>query len=583
MNATDPLKRRFNFIAAWRDRLLGYRHSVSPEELNRFTSLIKKTDISDVYRTVCEKTLEAFRGQVENDSGILPLSLRWKAMDEKDKTAVLQTYADRLAELQSSCGIAVNSGTVEWFLAKDEFSTGKLVPSADDKYAIALNSYVPAGNCGSLANALDELTRCQFKIFNTTLARATRVGTLEQSDPLYADACHFQMLEDSKAYIDKRIYDAYKVQPAERYPLAFGEAVSKGVRAAEDIFRTAKMENCIARAQSLLEEAVDPEYGAIGREITQALRFYNCIEMAVSPNDSQGVASYRPFTWLNNYPTTDEKTGKVKFVDYKAGDDLSQFKSFMNIITYKVDDLDEDDLVFSRFHEGLHAIQWNSTPAAHTCPRNMKAVVMACPRDHALMVQLTEQDVYAKQGWLASLLIANHPELKDKTKYSPVGPDEFKKLRQESANLPAALSEAAKLAMTKKVTGGATFLDYYHNLALDDYMNMIESYKRAGYKPVFVRLAPEDLKQAGQSVGPNFIKDDPAFMTLELSEANTAKLALVNAKLGLTGDENELPTFQHALQDKGMTPGDFMEYSRERRSAVPVEKNTFLPVPAAVA
>ncbi len=231
-------------------------------------------------------------------------------------------------------------------------------------------------------------------------------------------------------------------------------------------------------------------------------------------------------------------------------------------------------LFVARNHEGIHAIQFNKAAAPHADLFNCRANVIIEPRDYLRMREFAEKDAYSKELWLASMaadkgLLNAQDEI-----YSFLPVSAFKDIRDKSGDLPTALVEAATQIMQKNVRislGGQQksmqCRDAYQARALQAYANGLLARRldlEAG-NIVFARLQQADIKDVGDSFGPNLADyggDSGTPADNDMTMENRIILNQIESWLGL-GKRDDLPAFSEALASNGQTPAGFLQESRE--------------------
>lgn len=222
-------------------------------------------------------------------------------------------------------------------------------------------------------------------------------------------------------------------------------------------------------------------------------------------------------------------------------------KGFINKILYSTNVLDDVKALFSsRTHEGIHAIQFGFSAAAHATPFNVGSKIMLCPRDAVLLEELKERDAFAKQRILDKMLADD---------------------RYAASNMNFFESELQGYARTilrrLQWNDEMNFLDYYRGKAMGEYeIRMADRHKAEG-DIVYVRLEPEDILGIGDSLGLHSFGTSPAdAMTWRrpLTPDQETRLDALNRTLDIT-DEGGLPTLGQALQAQGLTRAAFLARS----------------------
>ncbi|MGZ9108930.1 MAG: hypothetical protein ACXW4B_08945 [Micavibrio sp.] len=222
-------------------------------------------------------------------------------------------------------------------------------------------------------------------------------------------------------------------------------------------------------------------------------------------------------------------------------------KGFINKIIYSTAVLDDVEALFSsRTHEGIHAIQFGRSAAAHATPFNVGTKIMLCPRDAVLLEELKERDAFAKQRLLDKMLTDD---------------------RYAASNVTFLENElqdyARTILRTLQWNDEMTFLDYYRGKAMGEYETRMASRHKAEGDIVYVRLEPEDILGIGDSLGLHSFGTSPAdAMTWQrpLTAAQETRLDALNRTLGIA-DERVLPTLGQALAGQGLTRTSFLRQS----------------------
>lgn len=302
-----------------------------------------------------------------------------------------------------------------------------------------------------------------------------------------------------------------------------------------------------------LERAMDPEQGTVGAQLHAAFRATGCrehIRADRSPGEL-GLASYASFS-------TDKRAQKT---------------TMENAIHYTPDAFTSRACLFStRVHEMIHAIQFRKAPALHAHIGNFNTPVILCPRDQALLTKYMEQDAYAKQAWMASLMVHEIPEDDPVRASAPL--ELFAWLRGRAGNVTAAISAISEVVMSMAnfftVSGGYgpdwSLAQTYCHKKLLRYEELISSRMddiRAG-TVTLARLDTRDIWEVGNSFGPNIFGAEPPpsgiLMPPDLHPDTVSLLARLNGRLGIT-DENALPAFTDALRARGMSGQDLIDRS----------------------
>lgn len=260
----------------------------------------------------------------------------------------------------------------------------------------------------------------------------------------------------------------------------------------------------------------------------------------------------------------------------------------------------------AHLHESIHGLQKRACPALQASPFNAEnftinvddgyggaysedVSIVICPEDWLILQEKCEQDAYAKQAWLNSLLAQTHPDALDAGAKDALSARTFLDCRARAGGDPVqALRLAAPLASQTKFyvdaqgnpTGKYTFANNWQDIALRDYATAIDIRRERGPTNfVFVRISPEDVHALGGAFGPNSFGDnpsDPAMLTRTRSqttaynksfpEGAAARLTRLNEDLGIH-NYAALPTLRDYLASHGLTLTDFTARSTRTPSS----------------
>lgn len=266
-------------------------------------------------------------------------------------------------------------------------------------------------------------------------------------------------------------------------------------------------------------------------------------------------------------------------------------------------------------HENIHGYQKHASAALLASPFNAQPVtvninygyggtyaedvsIVICPEDWLILQEKCEQDAYAKQGWLNSLLAQTEPAAIDAGAKDALSARAFLDCRARAGgDLAGGLRLAAAQASSTKFfidakgnpTGKYTFAHNWQDIALRAYRDAIDVRRDRGPTNfVFVRVSPEDVHAIGNSFGPNpfgpdpydpaLLERTPCLSTLEnksFGEPGAQRLARLNEQLGIR-NYAALPTLREYLSAHGMTVAQFVSAATKR----PVAQNT-PPAPGA--
>ena len=256
----------------------------------------------------------------------------------------------------------------------------------------------------------------------------------------------------------------------------------------------ARLKQNLDSIQAAISHIHDPEHGPVGPEFLNRFGQTGCVERPAK--NSACIAAYQSFI----YPPSPKTTG------------------FTNAIAYGPAACDNTHLLFSAvIHERIHAMQKASAPILHASPYNSMTHIILCPRDWLTVQERCEQDAYAKQAWINSLYATQAPEIYKTSNSDPVSAHQFEILRKKRGDLESALHHTARTVMdcnfynddtaeksTSLQNPTVTFSDHYHDLALDNYANIIKARMHDhAANIIFVRMDADDILSIGNSFGPN--------------------------------------------------------------------------------
>lgn len=311
----------------------------------------------------------------------------------------------------------------------------------------------------------------------------------------------------------------------------------------------AALDGRLAVARDWLSGLRDPELGLIGPGLAQKFRRAAAREEAYEGLTANAV--YGSFAWP-------PKPGQ---------------RGFQNVISYGAIALQDMGKLFgARVHEYIHALQYRHAAALYADPFNDASPFVLSPQSYVLRKERLEQDAYAKGAWLQSLLPPENAAARAALDATPLGVDEFVKLRAQHGSLAAALAAAARQASDCEgywLNGSekSPARDLWHNVALREYRAIMQARAKKGLAPpVFVTLSAEGIAAIGDNVGPNPFRVDASLCggPLQLSAANAALLQEIERECNVP-DQASLPTLREALQGAGLSPADFICRSRRHR------------------
>lgn len=296
----------------------------------------------------------------------------------------------------------------------------------------------------------------------------------------------------------------------------------------------------------------DPDAGDVGSAFRAAFAATGCTE-DVSADTGDAEAYFNAFSRV---------PGEDRF-------------TFTNKIVYGPAALDERGNLFAaRCHESLHAIQYSRAPIMHAVPYNTGAPVLLCPRDFALLVQLTERDTFAKQTWLASLAARARPDIIFTDIMDATVP-RLEELRGFPLTFVQALAILGHQIMEciGPVDSDLIYNQHYGHEALERYdafLSLRENDIREG-RCTLIRLEAQDLRDVSGAFGPVLMDGIP--VPPPLLPQDREAIQRLNEQLGIT-DENNLPTMREALSARGLKPETLLPFSKN-----PVPDSPSSPAP----
>lgn len=292
---------------------------------------------------------------------------------------------------------------------------------------------------------------------------------------------------------------------------------------------------------------------------------------------------------------------------------------FINAITFgKYAAQNAYKLYNAYLHESLHGLQKRACAALQASPFNAETLtlrvndgwgktheedvsIVICPEDWLILQEKCEQDAYAKQAWLNSLLAQTEPASLDASAKDALSARAFLDCRARAGgDLAQALRLAAPLASQTKFfvdakgnpTGKYTFAHNWQDIALRAYRDAIDIRRERGPTNfVFVRISPEDVHALGGAFGPNTFGDnphDPALLARtpslttqenkSFAEPAAQRLTRINDALGIR-NYAALPTLRDYLTSHGMTLEQFMAHATRRPVAQSTPPSSQPPAP----
>lgn len=388
--------------------------------------------------------------------------------------------------------------------------------------------------------------------------------------------------QEARAAVEKLetlLKDSPPATPADEEKIK--KEIERGKRAykkAEQQLFLDKITPHLAQSRQWIGELSDPDCPDAGKEF---LRLYDAAHFRIEVDPDLGcTAAYCSFSLAEDDPGF---INRILFGGHAAEDPI--------------------DLFNADVHEALHGFQKKKCGALQASPFNElpftitktdadgvtyteEISVVICPEDWLILQERCEQDAYAKQAWLNSLLAEKMPEALEANNGHALNSTTFNACRaQAGGNLQEALAAAAQKVLEtrffKNKKDGSPYTGPYHfahnwqDIALRGYADAMDIRKKDGQKNfVFVRIQTEDVHDIGKSFGPNPFGDDhrdPALLKLtapltitenkpDFTLPTAEKLKDINDSLGIT-DKNDLPTLRDFLAAHDITMTQFMTQS----------------------
>jgi hypothetical protein len=214
------------------------------------------------------------------------------------------------------------------------------------------------------------------------------------------------------------------------------------------------------------------------------------------------------------------------------------------------------------FHEGIHAIQYNSCALPWANFGNEDIAITLCPHDYILGAELLERDAIVKDRLFASFYSYIEDDVED-----PVLLDFYKDekaINEHFCNSQIDLFTCYSEDQTLRH-------DYIEEALcfLEEWVDWLECAGDEGLewkeKTEFVRMEEVDVWQLGNSLGVNSMNRDKSSVkmpNLVMKPDAWDRLKRINKSFGIK-DSKVLPTLGEALESKGLTREAFLKKSRE--------------------
>jgi hypothetical protein len=247
------------------------------------------------------------------------------------------------------------------------------------------------------------------------------------------------------------------------------------------------------------------------------------------------------------------------------------------------------EILVSRWHDGTHARQANTIPAAHFTLYNKGNLnIVLTPESYVKYVLATERAAMATTAMLGFL--DGTPEMREALKKEPVTFEDYESAFNASGgNHAHALNRVMRECLMKNSNeympawGGRQKDEalYLYNFYCWQALKTVHDSNRIKFadklydlpKPIFVRLDDEDFMQIGSVLGFNgFGEDRPdTFFTArpDFMEYHNTWLQGLNL-IERVPPENEAPTLRQALANYyGITPEEGMAFSKQYKQGDP--------------
>lgn len=267
--------------------------------------------------------------------------------------------------------------------------------------------------------------------------------------------------------------------------------------------------------------------------------------------------------------------GLVHAVFQMSYDGKNKFRQAIHYLPEVFDDREE--FFSTRTHEGTHAIQAFRAACLHANPATKSDYkIFLRPRDMAWAWELMEKDAYAKAAMMYVQFGVAMNGAPIRPDLNPDGPD----LQRMAIKIVKKIMDAMITADTQNAPA-LSAKEYYNRAALQPYEtyadllekiraqtgrpSAIQAMKKHGFAvPTYVRLEPRDIADIGASFGPNlflFGTEGEEFSAPELSPAIESLVRSLNERLEIEDEEN-LPPFGAALEQKGLDRSEFLRLCR---------------------
>lgn len=232
-----------------------------------------------------------------------------------------------------------------------------------------------------------------------------------------------------------------------------------------------------------------------------------------------------------------------------------------------------EEFVISLVHQGNLALAWSNASVLHANAENPLAPAIPLPEDFVRIAERLAQDTYAKQAWMASKAAKIDPVFVKKTINDPVSVTEFTRWH-DTMDLPDALAMAACASMEKTFVKGKseTFADHIHAKVLSLYESQIDWLNDNGLDVRFMRIEDQDIRDIGNTFGPNILLKVQALKPFRMNAENTLHAGRLREKYKIG---NDIPAFTESLSKAGLDRVEFLSRCKARRAP----QESFTPYP----
>ncbi len=219
-----------------------------PDVLNKLSEEVEQIQPSQAYLDHLDRSVSDFVDALLASPKFHQMRANWAKLDpQTEQRAYLQECVDRLATLQGRAGIKVSAGRIVYYncddpeIATDAYVAFNKITHLRDMDDIGLNEARPA-RMQNLLLALQSVTHEQTHLFNLSLNSAYFHREIDESHPMYEEACYFRnyFLEDARVqsnfgeYADPK-HNPYLSQLDERAAFHCGDSLYERLREKLDV------------------------------------------------------------------------------------------------------------------------------------------------------------------------------------------------------------------------------------------------------------------------------------------------------------------------------------------------------------